>query len=134
MAEDGAEFMIASHNQASVERAVALMHERGLNHRTAGVFFGQLLGMADFLSFVLGANGYRVGLPLIDQVHLLHAASPIRSLIWAGMIASQQVGWVFRTLWSGLCMHPEPQAIKKRLLTWLWCRRTSMFLLGRWRR
>ncbi|BDA48708.1 Proline dehydrogenase 1, mitochondrial [Coccomyxa sp. Obi] len=59
VAEDGAEFMIASHNQASVERAVALMHERGLDHRTVGVFFGQLLGMADPLSFVLGANGYR---------------------------------------------------------------------------
>ena len=60
VAEDGAEFMIASHNQASVERAVELIHERGLDHRTAGVFFGQLLGMADPLSFVLGASGYRV--------------------------------------------------------------------------
>jgi proline dehydrogenase len=60
VAADGAEVMIASHNQSSVERAVALMHERGLDHREVGVYFGQLLGMADPLSFVLGASGYRV--------------------------------------------------------------------------
>lgn len=70
VAEDGAEFMIASHNQPSVERAVKLMHERGLDHRTAGVFFGQLLGMADPLSFVLGANGYRVRPPSEHSVYV----------------------------------------------------------------
>lgn len=53
----GAEFMVASHNQASVEEAVAAMGEHGLPP-TAPVYFGQLLGMSDHLSFILGANKY----------------------------------------------------------------------------
>ena len=53
----GAEFMVASHNQRSVELAVAGMAEMGLSPRD-GVYFGQLLGMADNLTFTLGANGY----------------------------------------------------------------------------
>jgi hypothetical protein len=60
VAAHDAEIMIASHNQASVEKAVAAMHGMELDQRQAGVYFGQLLGMADPLSFVLGANGYRV--------------------------------------------------------------------------
>ena len=53
----GAEFMVASHNQRSVELAVAGMDELGLRPND-GVYFGQLLGMADNLTFTLGANGY----------------------------------------------------------------------------
>lgn len=53
----GAEFMVASHNQASVEKAVAGMAALGLPP-SAGVYFGQLLGMADHLTYTLGANGY----------------------------------------------------------------------------
>ena len=52
------------HAQASIEAAVALLHARGMDPGSAGVYFGQLLGMADNLSFVLGANGYRVRTPL----------------------------------------------------------------------
>lgn len=63
VAADGFEVMIASHNQASLERAVALMHDKGLDQRSVGIYFGQLLGMADPLTFVLGANGYRVRRP-----------------------------------------------------------------------
>jgi hypothetical protein len=36
--------MVASHNQSSVERAVAGMAARGLPPRGGGVYFGQLLG------------------------------------------------------------------------------------------
>ena len=39
------------------------LHARGLDAGSAGVYFGQLLGMADNLSFVLGGNGYRVRTP-----------------------------------------------------------------------
>ena len=60
VAEGGAEFMIASHNQESIEKATELMHELDLPPRDSPVYFGQLLGMADPLTYVLGANGYKV--------------------------------------------------------------------------
>jgi len=47
--------------QASVERTVARMAALGLCPAAQhGVFFGQLLGMADHLTFTLGRSGYRV--------------------------------------------------------------------------
>ena len=58
--EVGAEVMIATHNQHSVEHAVALMHVLNIDPRDSGIFFGQLLGMSDPLTFVLGSNGYKV--------------------------------------------------------------------------
>ena len=63
VADGRAEFMIASHNQESIEKATKLMHEMGLPPQQSPVYFGQLLGMADPLSYVLGANGYRVRHP-----------------------------------------------------------------------
>ena len=57
---EGAEVMIATHNQRSIERAVALMNELDVEANQIGVYFGQLLGMADHLTFILGRNGYRV--------------------------------------------------------------------------
>ena len=57
-ATTGAEVMIATHNQYSVEMAVRSMHDFGLNPNTCGVYFGQLLGMADHLSLVLGRHKY----------------------------------------------------------------------------
>lgn len=54
---EGAEVMVATHNQQSIENAVALMKQLGLPP-SSGVYFGQLLGMADHLSFTLGQNGY----------------------------------------------------------------------------
>ncbi len=61
VASQGAEVMIATHNQASVERALGVMQSLGLAH-DSGVCFGQLLGMADHLTFMLGQHGYRVSL------------------------------------------------------------------------
>ena len=52
---DGAEVMVATHNQASIEHAVALMHELGIDPQ-GHVYFGQLLGMSDALTYVLGAG------------------------------------------------------------------------------
>lgn len=54
---NGAEFMVASHNQRSCELAVAGMEDHGLGP-DAPVYFGQLLGMADNLTYTLGAHGY----------------------------------------------------------------------------
>lgn len=58
-ASAGAEVMIATHNQYSVEMAVRHMHDFGMRPGDCGVFFGQLLGMADHLSYVLGRHNYR---------------------------------------------------------------------------
>eukprot|EP01059_Diplonema_ambulator_P013378 TRINITY_DN238_c0_g3_i1.p1 TRINITY_DN238_c0_g3~~TRINITY_DN238_c0_g3_i1.p1 ORF type:complete len:578 (+),score=202.93 TRINITY_DN238_c0_g3_i1:88-1821(+) len=52
--------MIGSHNQASIERVLEVMETRGIDKRTGGVYFGQLMGMADQLTFPLGQNGYNV--------------------------------------------------------------------------
>ena len=61
VAAEGAEVMVATHNQGSIEATVRLMGEMGIEPpRGAGVFFGQLLGMADHLTFTLGRAGYRV--------------------------------------------------------------------------
>mmetsp|Transcript_5158 Transcript_5158/g.12386 ORF Transcript_5158/g.12386 Transcript_5158/m.12386 type:complete len:584 (-) Transcript_5158:277-2028(-) len=54
----GAELMVATHNQASVENAVQRMHELGLGAQDA-VYFGQLYGMSDHLTNTLGGAGYR---------------------------------------------------------------------------
>ena len=50
--------MVATHNQASIEHTLAEMAECGIA-RDAGVAFGQLYGMADHLTFTLGAPGYQ---------------------------------------------------------------------------
>ena len=55
----GFEMMVATHNQASVETAVALMHEMEMHPTDSGVHFGQLLGMADHLTYTLGGSGYQ---------------------------------------------------------------------------
>lgn len=59
MAGENAEVMVATHNQGSIEATVALMGRLALDP-SKGVYFGQLLGMADHLTFTLGRNGYNV--------------------------------------------------------------------------
>lgn len=45
--------------QASIEYTVDKMHEFGVDPWDGGVYFGQLLGMSDHLTFTLGQNGYK---------------------------------------------------------------------------
>lgn len=49
------------HNQQSIEIAVSEMERLGIPASGGGVYFGQLLGMADALTFTLGQNGCVVG-------------------------------------------------------------------------
>ncbi|EDO37792.1 predicted protein, partial [Nematostella vectensis] len=56
----GANVMVASHNEDSVRFAVKRMYELGISPEDKKVFFGQLLGMSDPLSFTLGQAGYSV--------------------------------------------------------------------------
>merc|ERR1719488_78560 len=53
----GPEVLVASHNRGSIERTLQKMEEFKSNKEH--VYFGQLLGMADHLTFTLGQNGYK---------------------------------------------------------------------------
>lgn len=54
----GINMLVATHNQRSIEKVVAAMRETGVNPRSGGVAFGQLLGMSDHISFTLGNAGF----------------------------------------------------------------------------
>jgi len=56
---DRADVMVATHNEASIRFVVEQMNKYGIKKRGDGVFFGQLLGMCDHVSFSLGMNGYQ---------------------------------------------------------------------------
>ncbi|KAI3633954.1 hypothetical protein MIR68_007558 [Amoeboaphelidium protococcarum] len=53
--------VVASHNRMSVLKCCAIMEELGVQKDKGIVYFGQLLGMHDHLSYSLAANGYQVG-------------------------------------------------------------------------
>lgn len=53
------EVMCGTHNQQSIEKAIRLMEELGIDRRDGTVHFGQLLGMSDNLTFNLGSEGFR---------------------------------------------------------------------------
>jgi proline dehydrogenase len=55
----GYNLLVASHNQASVEQTLAGMDDLGIERGSGGVYFGQLLGMGDHLTSVLGQKGYK---------------------------------------------------------------------------
>lgn len=52
------ELMVASHNRHSVKLVVDSMKQLDIPP-SAGVYFGQLLGMADHITFPLGQQGYK---------------------------------------------------------------------------
>lgn len=54
------ELVIAGHNESTVKWATARMAELNISRATGGVWFGQLLGMCDHVSYSLATNGYRV--------------------------------------------------------------------------
>lgn len=53
-------FVAATHNEKSAQRLARLMHESSIAANHANIFFSQLYGMGDNISYVLGANGYNV--------------------------------------------------------------------------
>eukprot|EP01135_Chromosphaera_perkinsii_P007972 Nk52_evm44s1073 gene=Nk52_evmTU44s1073 len=55
-----ANLIIASQNQNSIEMVTSRMKEYDIPEKNGGVFFGQLLGMSDHISFTLGQRGYQV--------------------------------------------------------------------------
>ncbi len=53
-------FVAGTHNEKSVQLLAQKMEERGISHDDPHVFFSQLYGMSDNLSYVLAANNYNV--------------------------------------------------------------------------
>lgn len=53
-------FVAGTHNEASTQYLVGKMHQIGLPHDHPHVYFSQLYGMGDNLSYVLAKNGYNV--------------------------------------------------------------------------
>ncbi len=49
-----------THNEASSYLLMDLMHEKGIKNNDTRVWFGQLYGMSDHISFNLAAEGYNV--------------------------------------------------------------------------
>ncbi|PIK40535.1 putative proline dehydrogenase 2 [Apostichopus japonicus] len=53
-------FIIATHNEESILKAICLMKELGVSSACDKVTFGQLYGMCDHVSYALGQSGYPV--------------------------------------------------------------------------
>jgi len=54
----GANVMCASHNENSIRHAINLMKDYEISRTDDNVFFGQLLGMCDAITYALGGAGY----------------------------------------------------------------------------
>jgi hypothetical protein len=59
LASKNRNLVVASHNQSSIEFALDYMRKNNIDPANGGVYFAQLLGMADHLTFSLGAKGYK---------------------------------------------------------------------------
>jgi len=53
-------FVAGTHNERSTQLLAQMMHQRGLPHDHPHIFYSQLYGMSDNLSYVLAKNGYSV--------------------------------------------------------------------------
>jgi proline dehydrogenase len=53
-------FVVGTHNEKSVQKLVRLMKERNVPNNHPHIYFSQLYGMSDNLSYVLAAEGYNV--------------------------------------------------------------------------
>lgn len=57
---DDIAFVAATHNEGSTQNLVRKMHDAGLRADHPNIFFSQLYGMGDNLSYVLAKNNYHV--------------------------------------------------------------------------
>lgn len=58
---DDIELFVGTHNESSTYLAMELMKQKEISRKDTRVWFGQLYGMSDHISFNLGAEGYNVG-------------------------------------------------------------------------
>ena len=53
-------FVAGTHNEESTQKVAAMMHEYGISPNHPHIFFSQLYGMGDNISYVLAKEGYNV--------------------------------------------------------------------------
>lgn len=53
-------FVAGTHNEHSTQELASQMHKRSLKHDDGNIYFSQLYGMGNDLSYVLAKNGYNV--------------------------------------------------------------------------
>jgi proline dehydrogenase len=53
-------FMVATHNEKSTQLLATIIEERGLPHNHPHIYFSQLYGMSDHLTYNLAERGYNV--------------------------------------------------------------------------
>lgn len=53
-------FCLGTHNENSCMEMIQLMEKKGIEKNHPNIFFAQLLGMSDNISFILANNGYNV--------------------------------------------------------------------------
>lgn len=114
--EKGANVMVATHNENSVKHAVKVMQRLNLAPDEGKVFFGQLLGMCDAVTYALGQAGYSaykyVPYGPVEEVmpYLSRRAMENRSLM-DGVIKERNMLWseLTRRFKSGELKH-EPKS------------------------
>lgn len=57
---DSIDFMVATHNEASSQLLAGLIDARGLPRNHPGIYFSQLYGMSDHITYNLAEQGYNV--------------------------------------------------------------------------
>lgn len=91
-----ANIMIASHNIDSIKYAISRMESLDISRSEGKVFFGQLLGMCDQLTFPLGQAGYPAYKyvpfgPVADVLPYLSRRAKENSAIMEGAKAEKQI-------------------------------------------
>jgi len=99
--------LIASHNQKSVEFVVRKMDELKIDPINDHIYFGQLLGMADHLTFSLGNNNYKAYKyvpygPVHEVIPYLIRRAHENSSLLAGGNTEIEVNLITKELWSRL--------------------------------
>ncbi|XP_036132162.1 proline dehydrogenase 1, mitochondrial-like isoform X2 [Molossus molossus] len=93
-----AEVMVASHNEDTVRFTLRRMEELGLHPADRQVYFGQLLGMCDQISFPLGQAGFPVYKyvpygPVMEVLPYLSRRALENSSIMKGALRERQLLW-----------------------------------------
>jgi proline dehydrogenase len=90
--------VVASHNQESVEQTIRVMEQNKISKNKHNVYFGQLLGMADNLTFALGRSGYTAYKyvpygPIAEVMPYLVRRAQENSDIMGGVVRERKMLW-----------------------------------------
>lgn len=94
-----ASVMVASHNEDSVKYALGLLEENNIAVESSELYFGQLLGMCDHITFPLGQAGHKVFKyvpygPVQEVLPYLHRrAQENRSILGGRAEAERKMMW-----------------------------------------